>query len=58
MIISVQKPSPELHPGTGQSSLRNFIRLDMPLGQALQEVPLGAVAGQLRVQKGELIAVT
>ncbi|NP_001362134.1 Prion-like-(Q/N-rich)-domain-bearing protein [Caenorhabditis elegans] len=47
----VQKPSPELHPGTGQSSLRNFIRLDMPLGQALQEVPLGAVAGQLRVQK-------
>ncbi|EGT30067.1 hypothetical protein CAEBREN_15217 [Caenorhabditis brenneri] len=37
-------------PRAGES-LRNWIRLDMPLGQALLEVPLGEVAGQLKVRK-------
>lgn len=37
--------------GTQEMAGRNSIRLDMPLGQALQEVSLGAVAGQLRVQR-------
>ncbi|CAI2356890.1 unnamed protein product [Caenorhabditis sp. 36 PRJEB53466] len=36
--------------GNGQP-YRNFVRLDMPLGQALADLPIGAVAGQLRAQK-------
>uniref|UniRef100_A0A1I7TII5 Zn(2)-C6 fungal-type domain-containing protein n=1 Tax=Caenorhabditis tropicalis TaxID=1561998 RepID=A0A1I7TII5_9PELO len=50
VLFSVKSSPAEYVPGVGPS-IRRFIRLDMPLGQALQEVPLGAVAGQLRVQK-------